>query len=63
MRKHRSQTSVKIILGHFLKTSWKGFVSVSPKYNMFIMQFLPNNGPHSTFGASPDYVSLEVSLT
>ena len=30
---------------------------------VFIVHFLPNNGPHSTFEASPDYVPSEVSLT
>lgn len=30
---------------------------------VFIVQFLPNNGPRSTFEASPDYVQLEVPLT
>ena len=63
IHKHKLQTSVKIILGHFLKTSWKEFVSVSPKYNMFIMHFLPDYGPHPTFEASPEYVPLEVFLT
>ena len=63
IHKHKLQTSVKIILGHFFKTSWKEFVPVSPKYNMFIMHFLPDYGPLPTFEASPEYVPLEVFLT